>query len=198
MSVVGLLLAAGAGRRMGTPKALLRDAHDVPFVHRALGRLLDGGCDRVTVVIGAVAGDVRALLDEAGWCDDDAVDVVVADDWAEGMGASLRAGLRALDGAADEVTAALVTLVDLPDVDETVVARVLASGAGSDVLARASYDGTPGHPVLLGRAHWAGVAGVATGDRGARDYLRGRDVVAVECGDLATGRDVDTPTQLRP
>lgn len=198
MSAVGLLLAAGAGRRMGTPKALLRDRRDVPFVDRALGRLLDGGCGRVTVVVGAAADDVRALLDDAGWTDDDAVDVVVADDWAEGMGASLRAGLRALDTAPGDVTAVLVSLVDLPDVDEAVVARVLGSGDASDVLARASYDGTPGHPVLLGRAHWAGVADAASGDRGARDYLRDRDVVTVECGDLASGRDVDTPDQIRP
>jgi len=198
MSVAGLLLAAGAGRRMGTPKALVRDQRGVPFVDRAIGRLLDGGCERVTVVLGAAADDVRALLDVAGWCDDDAVDVVVADDWAEGMGASLRAGLRALDAAPREVTAVLVSLVDLPDVDEAVAARVLDCGSGTDVLARASYDGTPGHPVLLGRAHWAGVADSASGDRGARDYLRGRDVVDVECGDLATGRDVDTPDQMGP
>ena len=197
MSVAGLLLAAGAGHRMGTPKALLRDERDVPYVHRALGRLLDGGCERVTVVLGAAADDVSALLDEAGWCDDDAVDVVVAGDWAEGMGASLRAGLRALDRTADEVTAALVSLVDLPDVDEAVVARVLAAGSARDVLARAAYDGTPGHPVLLGRVHWAGVVSTAAGDRGARDYLRDRDVTTVECGDLATGRDVDTPDQFR-
>ncbi|RYU13449.1 nucleotidyltransferase family protein [Nocardioides iriomotensis] len=198
MSVAGLLLAAGAGRRMGTPKALVRDQRGVPFVDRAIGRLLDGGCERVTVVLGAAADDVRALLDVAGWCDDDAVDVVVADDWAEGMGASLRAGLRALDAAPREVTAVLVSLVDLPDVDEAVAARVLDRGSGTDVLARASYDGTPGHPVLLGRAHWAGIADTASGDRGARDYLRDRDVVDVECGDLATGRDVDTPDQIGP
>jgi molybdenum cofactor cytidylyltransferase/nicotine blue oxidoreductase len=196
MSVAGLLLAAGAGRRMGTPKALLRDERDVPYVDRALGRLLDGGCELVTVVLGAAADDVRALLDEAGWSVDDAVDVVVADDWDEGMGASLRAGLRALASCPDDVSAALVTLVDLPDVDEAVVARVLATATGSDVLTRASYDGEPGHPVLLGRDHWGGVAQTATGDRGARDYLRGRDVLTVECGDLATGRDVDTPGQF--
>src|SRR4051812_48439359 len=98
---------------MGGPKALLRDPHGVPYLDRTVGLLLDGGCDRVTVVLGASATDARALLDEAGWSADDAVDVVVADDWDEGMGASLRAGLRALgDSDAD---AALVTLVDLPD-----------------------------------------------------------------------------------
>jgi CTP:molybdopterin cytidylyltransferase MocA len=196
MSTRGVLLAAGAGRRMGGPKALLRDASGVPFVDRAVGRLLDGGCEGVTVVIGASADEVRALLDEAGWSLDDAVSVVVADAWAEGMGASLRAGLTALATAPVEVTAALVSLVDLPDVGDDVVRRVLGSGAGQDVLARASYDGVAGHPVLIGRGHWPGVVAVATGDRGARDYLRGRDVRLVECGDLATGRDVDRPAQL--
>jgi CTP:molybdopterin cytidylyltransferase MocA len=112
------------------------------------------------------------------------------------MGASLRAGLSALEPAPAEVTAALVSLVDLPDVDEGVVRRVLDGGGGQDVLARAAYDGVAGHPVLIGRGHWAGVLAVATGDRGARDYLSGRDVRLCECGDLATGRDVDHPGQL--
>jgi CTP:molybdopterin cytidylyltransferase MocA len=196
MSTRGVLLAAGAGRRMGGPKALLRDASGVPFVDRAVGRLLDGGCEGVTVVLGAAADEVVALLDEAGWSQDDAVSVVVADAWAEGMGASLRAGLTALTTAPVAVTAALVSLVDLPDVGDDVVRRVLGSGIGEDVLARASYDGVAGHPVLLGRDHWPGVVAVATGDRGARDYLSGRDVRLVECGDLATGRDVDRPAQL--
>jgi CTP:molybdopterin cytidylyltransferase MocA len=192
MTVAGLLLAAGEGRRMGGPKALLRDSHDVPFVDRAVGVLLDGGCATVTVVLGAAASDVHLLLEEAGWTDDVAVSVVVADGWASGMGASLRAGLAALDAA----DAALVSLVDLPDVTAAVVARVLARGAGPESLARASYGGRPGHPVLLGRSHWAGVTDLARGDRGARDYLAEHDVHEVECGDLATGRDVDQPADL--
>jgi len=197
MSTAGLLLAAGEGRRMGTPKALLRDGAGVPFLDRAVGRLLDGGCASVTVVLGAAAEEARSVLEEAGWCDDDAVDVVVSSDWAEGMGASLRTGLRHLATAPDEVTAALVLLVDLPDVDDTVVRRVVHGAGGSrDVLARASYDGSAGHPVLLGRGHWDGVVAQASGDRGARDYLRGREVRLVECGDLATGRDVDSPDHL--
>ena len=186
--VRGLLLAAGVGRRMGGPKALLHDPSGTRFVTRAVGVLRDGGCDGVTVVVGAAADEVRALL--AG------EDVVVAEDWAEGMGASLRAGLGApsFDGA----DAALVSLVDLPDVGAEVVGRLLAHGpVGPATLARASYDGVPGHPVLLGREHWAGVSRTASGDRGARDYLRRHPPVLVECGDLATGQDVDTPQQLR-
>jgi CTP:molybdopterin cytidylyltransferase MocA len=197
MSTAGLLLAAGEGRRMGTPKALLRDGAGVPFLDRAVGRLLDGGCASVTVVLGAAAEEARSVLEEAGWCEDDAVDVVVSPEWAEGMGASLRTGLQHLATAPEEVTSVIIFLVDLPDVDDAVVRRVVdAAGGSRDVLARASYDGSAGHPVLLGRGHWEGVVAQASGDRGARDYLRGREVRLVECGDLATGRDVDTPDHL--
>jgi CTP:molybdopterin cytidylyltransferase MocA len=81
-----------------------------------------------------------------------------------------------------------------------VIRRIIAAGApaGSAALARATYDAVPGHPVLLGRDHWAGVIATATGDQGARAYLRTHDVLAVECGDLATGRDVDRPLLDQP
>jgi CTP:molybdopterin cytidylyltransferase MocA len=92
-----------------------------------------------------------------------------------------------------------VSLVDLPDVGATVVRRLLEQAApGRAALARASYDGVPGHPVLIGREHWDGVLASARGDRGARDYLREHPPILVECGDLATGRDVDTLEELRP
>ncbi|WP_193613327.1 NTP transferase domain-containing protein [Nocardioides lijunqiniae] len=181
MSTAGLLLAAGAGSRMGMPKALVHDGEE-SWLARAVQVLRDGGCDDVTVVLGAAADEAMPLLDGLG------VDVAVATDWAAGMSASLRAGLAALPAGAD---AAVVLLVDLPDVTAEVVRRVVAAGAGPDDLARASYDGRPGHPVLLGRAHWAGVQGSATGDRGARDYLDSAGARLVECGDLATGQDVD-------
>ena len=123
---------------------------------------------------------------------------MVADGWDEGMGASLRAGLTALaDGGAD---AALVTLVDLPDVDAAVLRRVLDAGSGAapatGALVRSTYDGSPGHPVLIGRDHWAGVVDTASGDQGARSYLSSHPPVLCECGDLATGRDLDRPEDL--
>ncbi|MGH3979926.1 MAG: nucleotidyltransferase family protein, partial [Pseudonocardiaceae bacterium] len=64
--------------------------------------------------------------------------------------------------------------------------------AAPDAVARAAFGGDPGHPVLLGRNHWEAVRHGATGDRGARDWLSGRDdLVLVDCTDLATGADVD-------
>jgi CTP:molybdopterin cytidylyltransferase MocA len=182
--VAGLLLAAGAGTRMGRPKALVVDEDGTPWLARAVTALRDGGCEHVTVVLGAAAEEARSLAP-------DGVRIVVADDWAEGMSASLRTGLESLEDT--DAHAALVSLVDLPDVTDAVVRRVLAAGHDSAALIRTTYDGHPGHPVVLGREHWVGVRAAAVGDRGARDYLALHALVEVECGDLATGRDVDEP-----
>ena len=213
--VRGLLLAAGAGRRMGGPKALVRRSPDErTFVERGVEVLHAGGCRGVTVVVGAAAEEVAAIVDRLGHD----VDVVRCPDWHEGMGASLRTGLGALARTAHEgdagIDAVLVSLVDLPDLTPEVVARVLGAGrvtdavtdAGTDartdavplrsVLRRASYGGTPGHPALIGRDHWERVIATATGDNGARDHFRTHPHELVECGDLATGRDVDTPAEL--
>jgi nicotine blue oxidoreductase len=173
---------------MGRPKALV-EIDGEPLVRRALRALDGGGVTPVVVVLGARAAEVRAAL-PAG------VTAVEAPDWADGMGASLRAGLTALEaGVAD---AAVVHLVDLPGVPAAAVTRLVAADIGADGLARAAYGGRPGHPVLIGRAHWAGVRAAAVGDAGARGYLAGRtDVRLVECGDLAEADDVDTPDELR-
>ncbi|GAA1531377.1 nucleotidyltransferase family protein [Nocardioides humi] len=189
-TVRGLLLAAGAGTRMGMPKALVRDDDGRSWLTRSVQVLRDGGCAGVTVVLGAAADEAEGVLAD-GPADLAAVEVVRAHAWEAGMGASLRAGLRIL--ADHDGDAALIHLVDLPDVTAEVVARVLAEGAGSGTaaLARASYDGVPGHPVLLGRDHWEPVAESAAGDRGAREYLAAHDPLLIECGDLATGADVD-------
>jgi CTP:molybdopterin cytidylyltransferase MocA len=91
-----------------------------------------------------------------------------------------------------DAPAAVVMLVDLPDVGEKVVRRVLAEGSGAGTLSRASYHGRPGHPVVLGRAHWPGILATANGDIGARAYLDRHPPTLIECADLASGRDIDT------
>jgi len=165
------------------PKSLVTDERGSWLV-RGVDLLHAGGCDHVSVVLGAEVVRSGSLLVDLD------VSLIVADDWAEGMGASLRAGLRSLDGSS--VDGAIVSLVDLPDLVPEVVTRVLAAADGPAALARATYDGRPGHPVLLGRDHWPGVIETAVGDQGARAYLSDHDVALVECGDLASGRDVDS------
>lgn len=188
--VVALLLAAGGGRRLGgRPKALLRH-RGRPLVEHAVRVLREGGCARVHVVLGAQADEVRARAD--------LTDCVLVDnpEWEQGMGTSLRAGLESLAGS--DAGAALVSLVDQPGIGPEAVARVFGAYAGEQSLVSAAYDGVRGHPVLFGAAHWAGIAATATGDRGARAYLRdhARALTLVECADVARPFDIDTEADL--
>jgi CTP:molybdopterin cytidylyltransferase MocA len=178
--VVGVVLAAGSGNRFGGPKALARTPDGEPWVVRAVRLLQRGGADAVVVVLGAEADRAAELVPEEA-------QVVVAHRWRDGMGASLADGVAALP----EADAALITLVDLPELPDAVLERVLDGGTERDRLARAVYDGRPGHPVLLGRDHWAGFRDSLHGDEGGRVYLEEHDVEHVECGDLFTGDDVD-------
>ncbi|MGC9668345.1 nucleotidyltransferase family protein [Planosporangium sp. 12N6] len=183
----GLLLAAGEGRRYGMPKALIeRDGR--LLVEHGLATLRAGGCDPVVVVLGAAAETVRRRADLS-----DAL-VVTNPDWPSGMGSSLRAGLDALAGT--PASAATVLLVDTPGITASAVRRIGARAA-PDALVVATYHGERGHPVLLGRGHWAGVADLASGDVGARRYLLAHSarVVPVACEDVANGDDLDRPTR---
>jgi MoxR-like ATPase/CTP:molybdopterin cytidylyltransferase MocA len=189
---VGVLLAAGGGRRMGQPKALVRDPDGTSWLNRAVDAVAEGGCEPVVVVLGAEADQAAGILAERDWPGGRTVRWVEAVDWPEGMGASLR---RGLDAAQDtDAATAVVSLVDLPDVGPDVVERVVAAvGDDPHGLGRAAYQGVPGHPVVLGRDHWSDVAADAVGDRGAREYLATHGVLLVECGDLASGLDLDAP-----
>ncbi|MGX1915854.1 nucleotidyltransferase family protein [Streptomyces phaeochromogenes] len=188
--VAGLLLAAGGGRRLGgRPKALLtHQGH--PLVEHAAGTLRAGGCTRIHVVLGAGADTVRERAVLPGCV------LVDNPEWAQGMGSSLRAGLDSLAGTG--VKAVLVSLVDQPGIGPEAVARVHAAYESDETLAAAAYDGKRGHPVLFGARHWAGIAATATGDRGARAYLKAHEdeIVLVECGDVAQPFDIDTESDL--
>src|SRR5699024_7153723 len=181
--VQGLLLAAGAGRRMGMPKALKTDPDGTPALRRAVEVLRAGGCGDVTVVLGACEGRSAPFAPDAHH--------VICPDWSEGIGASLAHGLRELTPRPG--AAALVHLVDLPDVTAAVAQRLLTPRPGADSLRRAVYEGVVGHPVVIARGHWRPLIEELAGDRGANAYLRRHHAREIECGDLASGRDVDSP-----
>jgi CTP:molybdopterin cytidylyltransferase MocA len=187
--IAGILLAAGGGSRYGMPKALAL-VGDRLMSDRALATLHAGGVDPIIVVIGAAADEVRTALD---W--GDAI-IVENPSWSSGMGSSLRAGLASPDLATAD--AALILLVDTPGITAAAVDRVAAAARAGDAataLLAASYGGRQGHPVLIGREHWAGVAASALGDTGAKPYLRAHadELCLIACDDVADGSDIDTP-----
>jgi len=181
VKVAGLVLAAGGGTRLGAPKALLRLGNQT-LAERAVGVLRDGGCDPVVIVLGAREARIQRAV------------VVVNREWETGMGSSLRTGLAALSEVDTE--AVVVTLVDMPGVTAEAVRRV-ADRVTPGALVMAGYDGRRGHPVLFGREHWAGIASMAIGDVGARAYLKTRQVEVVDCADVASDDDIDTPDDAR-
>ncbi|OII04103.1 hypothetical protein BIU96_08250 [Curtobacterium sp. MCBA15_008] len=180
---------------MGRPKALVAGPDGTPWTVHAAATMLTGGCDDVVIVLGARADEAALLLhDRPG------VRTVVAPDWARGLGASLSRGLAALAASSTPVDAALVSLVDLPRLPSAAVRRVLGERAGrTGAVRQAEYAGRPGHPVLIGRAHWAAVsdhldvaaADPSTADRGAGAWLRAVGAEAVPCADLWDGADQD-------
>lgn len=181
-SVAGLVLAAGGGRRMGRPKAPI-EFGGRRLVDRAVEVLQAGGCDPVVVVTGAWDGEVPGAA------------TVRNPDWERGLGSSLSLGLRFLAESTD-AEAAVVLPVDLVGV--TVAAVTAAVRCRAELAVTDTGDGW-GHPVRLGHRHWEPVSETASGDAGARDYLReqGSAVVRLPGGLTHWSRDLDTIEDLR-
>ena len=188
--VAGVLLAAGQGSRFGRPKALV-ELDGQTLAERGIGMLEAGGADPVLIVTGAAEVELGP---------DHRVRTVYNDEWRTGMGSSLRAALRALTDpdAGPEIGAAVVALADQPLVGAEAVSRLIAAYQAGAGVAVAGYDGRPRNPVLLAREHWPEVIAMATGDQGARAFLRARPdlVTLVECGDTGRPDDIDTPADL--
>ncbi len=181
--VAGILLAAGEGSRLGRPKALV-ELGGRTLAERGAALLLDGGADPVLVVTGAAPVSIPGTR------------TVHNPDWATGMGSSLAAGLRAL--ATTDVAAAIIALADQPLVGAESVRRLIAAHQAGAGVAIAAYDGKPRNPVLIARDHWQAVLAGATGDVGARPFLKAHPelVTLVECGDTGSPDDVDTADDL--
>ncbi len=115
-----------------------------------------------------------------------------------GTGTGSDAGVATGTGFGRDVGAVVVALADQPLVGAEAVARLIAAYRDGATVAVAAYDGQARNPVLLARECWAEVIAMATGDQGARTFLRARPdlVTVVECGDTGRPDDIDTPADL--
>jgi molybdenum cofactor cytidylyltransferase len=180
----GVVLAAGAGTRFGGGKQLA-ELDGRPLLEHALGAMEESGLGHIVVVLGSGAEEIAARVDLHG------ARPVVCDRWEEGQSASLAAALAEMPDA----EAVVVTLGDQPRMAADAIKRVIAARGDGAAAVRATYDGEPGHPVLLERELIEGLRDV-TGDHGARNLLLSVNTREVPCDDLGGGEDVDTRAQL--
>lgn len=184
--IVGVLLAAGAGKRFGGDKLLYRLPDGTPMAVAAAAHLKPA-CERVVAVVRPGHGELAALLAAAG------CKIVLCPEAEDGMGHSLAAGVRATAGASGWI----VALADMPFIacaSHQAVASGLRAGAS---LAASQYQGRRGHPVGFSSVWFAQLAAL-TGDQGARSILEQHRTELVVCpvDDPGVLRDIDRPADM--
>lgn len=186
--IAALILAAGASRRLGRPKQLLA-LDGTPLVRLAVERASESHCDGVFVVVGAHRERVLAAL--AGL----EIELVENSSWERGIGGSIHAGVRALDGSSTPYSAVLIMTVDQYRVSPLHLNRLCEHyDAGHDVVA-SRYSGTVGIPALFGESYFPALRTLEQG-QGAKAILRADldSVFSVSCPEA--GFDLDTLADL--
>jgi molybdenum cofactor cytidylyltransferase len=191
LAVHAVVLAAGRGRRMGGPKHLLPVGEPAqPMLARVLASLRASGVSGISAVLrpGDAAGEACARAHGAQG--------VFAEDADEGRAASVRAGVRAVPGAAHGL---LFALADQPFLMSSDFAALLeAFAADPQAIVHARYDGVRGTPVLFARRFWPELLALRGRDGGRlviaahAEAVRGVELPA------ARGRDIDRPEDLFP
>jgi CTP:molybdopterin cytidylyltransferase MocA len=171
----GIVLAAGSGKRFGGPKAPFSYEGE-RLVDRAVNNLRSAQLDPVIVVLGAWQGEVPHA------------EVVINADFDSGMGTSLAVGIAHLQKHHPQSRGAIVTLVDLPNLDSTTI-ELVRDHPGS--LVQACFGNQIGHPVKIDSRHWGALLAELSGDVGARQFLQRNHVVHLATDDPGTISDLD-------
>lgn len=188
LNIVGLLLAAGAATRFGSDKLRHELPHGVAIAVQA-ARHLKTGVARVVAVVRPGTPELVDALKAEG------CEVVVCENAAEGMGASLACAAK----AAGEADGYLVALGDMPFVRPTSIAAVRDALAKGAALAAPYFRSRRGHPVGLSRRFTRELSRLK-GDEGAKQLLAANaaEIVKIPVGDPGVIRDIDTPGDLAP
>lgn len=192
--LAAVVLAAGAGSRFGGGK-LTTPWRDGALIDGALASACAAPVRQVTVVTGAdakVEAAVRAFAERAG--EQARLSVIHCPDHAEGMGATLRAGIASL---APDIAGAFVFLGDMPLVPPDVTPTLAAAVRAGAPAAAPTFEGQRGHPVLFAASLFEPLRALK-GDEGARQVLRGLgDALAlVPTDDPGVLVDIDRPEDL--
>lgn len=184
----GIILAAGTSSRLGQPKQLL-ELDGRPMLQYVVDSATEAGLDEIVVVLGHDADRIASALALPG-----NARIVINDHYERGQSSSLRTGIDALDPRSP---AAVILLGDQPGLSPEAIRRAIdAFASASDPIVRTFWRGTPGHPVVVARSHWAALREII-GDRGARDLLSMASHVEIVEMDTPPVADVDTWDQYR-
>lgn len=179
--VTGVVLAAGASRRLGRPKQLL-PYHGATLLEATLQRVRECGFPQTVVTLGGAAAEVREQVDLHG------VDVAVAEDFGSGCSASLKVALQVVDPRADGI---VLLLGDQPQLSPQTVAALVATASDAPIAVCRYRDGL-GHPFWLSRSVFGELTQMH-GDKGVWKVVdSGRFAVTRMPVDAPVPLDVDT------
>ena len=187
--VGAIILAAGGSSRFGQAKQLL-SYHGESLVRRALRIAVEAGCACVTVVVGDARDRIETELRETS-----AV-IVENPEWQQGLGTSIRCGLRHLLSSQPELNAVVLLACDQPFVDASVVTSLIAQRKNSrKPIVASSYANTLGIPALFHRSCFEALLALPD-NSGAKALIESRsaDVAQIEFEKGAI--DIDTPTDF--
>jgi CTP:molybdopterin cytidylyltransferase MocA len=185
VNALGVVLAAGAGRRFGGPKQAAL-VGGVPLARRVARALGSSRCAAVAVVVGAHEDAVRAAVAGTG------VALVKNDEWHEGIASSIRAGVRWASRRGGD--AVILTVADQPSASAAHFNQLLAAYESGAPMAASRYAGTLGTPALFGAAWFPALLDLHA-DEGAKKLLYGcADIAAIDWDPGAL--DVDRPADL--
>ena len=183
--IATLILAAGASRRLGRPKQLLK-LEGLTLLRRTAGLAVSLGAGPVGVVLGARAEAVQPELEGLD------VEIVLNPDWAQGMSTSLRAGIEWLEKLGTEVEAVVILLVDQPRVDASLLERLIAVFRRErPPLVASRYQGINGAPAVFDASLFGELKAIE-GDRGARRVIARHESELLAIDFPGGAADIDT------
>ena len=190
--VAGIILAAGASRRMGSVNKLLASIAGKPLVRHAVESFVATSLSPIIVVVGYESDKVAAALEGLP------VQLVFNPEHATGQGSSVGVGVEALD---NNVTDAMIGLGDMPLLSSTLLDSLIHTHIGREGhacnITVPAFEGQRGNPVLWGRTFFPELITLA-GDRGGRQLLNDHKAAQhlIACDHSSVLRDVDTVDAL--
>jgi molybdenum cofactor cytidylyltransferase len=186
MRIAGVILAAGASRRLGQPKQLVR-VQEERLLERTLRVVREAELHSVFVVLGAHAERIQMEVDLS-----EAV-IVNNPEWETGMASSIRAGIAAVRAETPDVDAVMLLVCDQPLLRAEHLRRLM-DAAKADAIVASMYSGVPGVPAVFPASAWGQLMELR-GDAGARSLLNDASVITIAFEEGAM--DVDTEEDLR-